>query len=64
MLEGIHIHLGILFENLTENEWERTFVHPESGAVISLKKLLALYAWHSNHHLAHVTETVKKFHPL
>lgn len=61
MLEGIHQHFVALFESFTENEWARTFVHPASGETISLKKALAMYAWHSNHHLAHVTETVKKF---
>ncbi|MEO3405924.1 YfiT family bacillithiol transferase [Mucilaginibacter sp. CAU 1740] len=61
MLEGIHQHMVALFESFTENEWERTFVHPASGDTISLKKCLATYSWHSRHHLAHVTETVKKF---
>ncbi|PWK75355.1 DinB family protein [Mucilaginibacter oryzae] len=61
MLEGIHQHMVTLFESFTENEWERTFVHPASGDTISLKKCLATYSWHSRHHLAHVTETVKTF---
>lgn len=60
MLEGIHQHLVSLFESFTENEWNRTLVHPASGSA-PLKKNLALYAWHSNHHLAHLTETIKKF---
>jgi hypothetical protein len=61
ILEGIHIHMVALFESFTENEWGRSFVHPASGDTVSLKKGLALYSWHSKHHLAHVTETVKKF---
>ena len=64
ILEGLHAHFVALFEGFTENEWTRAFVHPESGATIPLKKMLALYAWHSNHHLAHVTETVKRIRPL
>lgn len=61
MLEGIHLHWVAILESLTEEEWNRTFFHPASGDVTPLKKALALYAWHSRHHLAHVTETVKKF---
>ncbi|MBK0379764.1 YfiT family bacillithiol transferase [Mucilaginibacter segetis] len=61
MLEGIHQRMTALFESFTENEWDRTFVHPASGETVSLKKALALYAWHGKHHLAHITETVKKF---
>ena len=61
MLDGIHQHLTALFESFTGNEWDRTFVHPASGSVTPLKKNLALYAWHGNHHLAHLTETIRKF---
>ena len=61
MLEGIHQHMAALFESFTENEWERSFLHPASGSITPLKKNLALYVWHGNHHLAHLTETIKKF---
>jgi uncharacterized damage-inducible protein DinB len=61
MLEGIHQHMVALFESFTENEWNRTFIHPATGSITPLKKNLALYAWHGNHHLAHLTETIKKF---
>jgi hypothetical protein len=61
ILEGLHQHWVALLESFTENEWARTYVHPASGETINLKKALATYAWHCKHHLAHVTETVKKF---
>jgi len=61
ILDGIHQHLVALFESFTEQEWSRTYFHPASGETVPLKKALALYAWHSKHHLAHITETVKKF---
>nr|WP_294942179.1 putative metal-dependent hydrolase [uncultured Mucilaginibacter sp.] len=61
MLEGIHIHMVALFESFTEDQWDKTFHHPASGDTVTLKKALALYAWHSRHHLAHLTETIKKF---
>ena len=61
MLEGLHQHWVALLESFNEDEWARTFLHPASGDTLQLKKALALYAWHCKHHLAHVTETVKKF---
>jgi len=61
ILKGVHQHMVALFESFTETEWNRTFKHPETGADVSLKRNLALYAWHSRHHLAHVTNTVKTF---
>lgn len=61
IIEGIHQHWAALLESFTEDEWNRAFVNPESGNTLQLKKALALYAWHSKHHLAHVTETIKSF---
>jgi hypothetical protein len=61
ILEGIHIRWVGLLESFTENEWNKTFTNPESGQTLSLKRALGMYAWHGRHHLAHITETVKKF---
>ena len=61
ILDGLHQRLVALFEGFSEDDWNRTFIHPESGATISLKRNLAMYAWHSKHHLAHITNTVKNF---
>ncbi|PTQ93243.1 DinB family protein [Mucilaginibacter yixingensis] len=61
LLESLHGKLVILLENLTESDLERTYYHPESKTTAPLKQVIAMYAWHSRHHLAHITETVKKF---
>jgi len=61
MLDGIHQRMVAMFEGMTEEQWNRTFVHPESGDTISLKRNLAMYSWHGKHHLAHITETIKRF---
>ena len=39
---------------MPETDWERTFRHPESGDW-TLNRLVQLYAWHGEHHLAHIT---------
>ncbi len=61
MLEGIHIRLVTLFESFTDEQWNRHFVHPETGKDVPLKRNLALYAWHSKHHLGHITNTIATF---
>lgn len=61
MLEGIHQHMVAVFETLDDEHWNRTFVHPESGATIPLRRNLATYSWHGKHHLAHIKEAIKKF---
>jgi len=40
---------------LTEEEFQRKIIHPESGREMTLWFLLGLYAWHGKHHVAHIT---------
>jgi len=59
LLESLHKRWVILLKSLSDEQFERTFKHPDWGT-ISLSKTLALYAWHSKHHLAHITELKKQ----
>ncbi|MCM3388775.1 putative metal-dependent hydrolase [Ureibacillus chungkukjangi] len=59
LIQGLHERWGFLLENLTPAELEKTFTHPESG-VITLKENIGLYAWHGNHHLAHIKIALEK----
>lgn len=55
MLEGIHLRWVVLLRSLSENDLARTFIHPEHGRKFRLDEQIGLYAWHCNHHLAHIT---------
>lgn len=59
LLESLHKRWAVLLKSLTDSQFEKTFQHPEWGK-ITLSKTLALYAWHSRHHLAHITELKKR----
>jgi hypothetical protein len=59
LLEGLHSRLAFIMKNLANEELERSFVHPENNSEYKIKEIIGLYAWHSNHHLAHIT-TLKK----
>lgn len=54
LIEGLHHRWVILLHSLSNNEWKKAFVHPELGRV-PLDVAAALYAWHSKHHVAHIT---------
>ncbi|MFP4341252.1 MAG: YfiT family bacillithiol transferase [Cyclobacteriaceae bacterium] len=56
LLEGLHLKWAYLLRQMSAEEYERTFVHPEHGKAFTLKEALGMYAWHSNHHLAHVRQ--------
>jgi len=59
LLDSLHDRWVRLLESLTPEDWERTFRHPELGAM-TLEKALAIYAWHGRHHVAHITELRKR----
>jgi uncharacterized damage-inducible protein DinB len=54
LLQSLHARWAVLLRSLRPEDFARTFVHPESGPH-NLDWLLGLYAWHGNHHVAHIT---------
>ena len=54
MLETLHERWVGLLRSLTDADYTRTFRHPELG-LVRLDQNLALYDWHSRHHVAHIT---------
>jgi hypothetical protein len=53
MLELIHIRWTSLLNSIEESDWNKTFFHPEGNQEFDLNLALALYSWHSRHHMAH-----------
>ncbi len=53
LIEAIHHKWTLLLKGLNEEQWQRSFYHPEHQKSFSLKQSLASYAWHCRHHLAH-----------
>ncbi|HEY1579349.1 MAG TPA: putative metal-dependent hydrolase [Terracidiphilus sp.] len=54
MISALHERWVALLESLSEADFQRGYNHPESGRQ-NLVTVLAIYAWHSRHHTAHVT---------
>ncbi len=54
LLENLHKRWVMLLNSMTDQDFARCFRHSEHG-LIRLDGTLALYDWHSRHHLAHIT---------
>lgn len=54
LLDALHERWTGWLRTLGPEDWARTFEHPEMGT-LALDQLLALYAWHGRHHVAHIT---------
>lgn len=56
LLDALHARWVYLLRAMTPADFARTVVHPEHrGNPMTLDTMLALYAWHGQHHVAHVT---------
>jgi uncharacterized damage-inducible protein DinB len=54
LVESLHARWVMLLSSLKEAQWQRGFVHPENGRM-TLDVATLMYAWHSKHHIAHIT---------
>ena len=55
IIDGVHARWSALLNSMTPDDFQKVFRHPETGDW-TLDGALALYAWHSLHHTAHITK--------
>lgn len=55
LLASLHDRWVRLMRAMTGDDYARQINHPEWDAPLSLDTVLALYAWHGPHHIAHIT---------
>lgn len=53
-LDAMHARWVTLWRSLDDAAFARTLRHPDVGA-LRVDTMLALYAWHGDHHVAHIT---------
>jgi uncharacterized damage-inducible protein DinB len=53
-IDALHARWVALLQSMSEADFQRGFNHPEMGRQ-NLAASLALYEWHSRHHVAHIT---------
>ena len=54
MMEGIHKQWVQLLRSMTDEQFERAFVHPSNNRVITLSSAIGTYAWHGRHHTGQI----------
>lgn len=50
----LHKRFAFLLNTLSTEQFDRKFLHPEWDIELDLKINTTLYAWHGEHHLAHI----------
>ncbi|WP_452226392.1 YfiT family bacillithiol transferase [Lacinutrix cladophorae] len=59
-LKAIHAKLVYLLKSLNDADLNKSFIHPEHNEEVVLKKNIGIYAWHSNHHFAHIESLMQR----
>jgi hypothetical protein len=54
LLKGLHKKWTFMLRNLNSEQLKLEFIHPASGAKVNLAENIGIYAWHCEHHLAHI----------
>jgi hypothetical protein len=64
IINGVHARLSILLKASSESDFQKTIYHPESKHTFTLAELVALYAWHGQHHLGHLKIIESNFYKV
>jgi hypothetical protein len=54
-LKALHVKWTLLLKRLTNDDLKKEFIHPDTKANVRLDRMVHTYAWHGDHHLAHIT---------
>lgn len=60
LLKALHHKWVAIVSRLAPGDFSRTFLHPETKKHVSLARQMATYAWHGEHHLAHINIIASK----
>ncbi|WP_406684176.1 putative metal-dependent hydrolase [Seonamhaeicola sp. MEBiC1930] len=59
-IKAVHYKLVNLLKGLTDEDLNKSFIHPETNSEVLLSYNIGNYAWHSNHHYAHIENLLKR----
>lgn len=58
LLQSLHHRWILLIDSLNSDQLKREYFHPENNKTYSLAEVIGTYAWHCEHHLAHVHQAI------
>lgn len=55
LFEALHTKWVVLLKSMSSEDYARVFYHPGYNITLNLAYALGMYAWHGQHHVAHIT---------
>ncbi|MBT8299102.1 MAG: bacillithiol transferase BstA [Maribacter sp.] len=59
-LKALHAKMVFLLRGLSSGELEKSYIHPDGNTRVTVKENIGRYAWHSQHHCAHIQGLLKR----
>lgn len=59
-LKALHGKLVFVLSGLSEVQLTRCFLHPSDNSKVSISENIGKYAWHGDHHLAHIQNLMRR----
>jgi len=59
IIEGMHNRWAMLLSTMNATDFKHTYFHPEHKRAVPMEEVTCMYAWHCNHHLAHIKQALK-----
>ncbi|HEY1031713.1 MAG TPA: putative metal-dependent hydrolase [Flavipsychrobacter sp.] len=56
LLHALHRRWGTTLRNMSPEDWERTYYHPEHERYVPMWEMADLYAWHGRHHMEQIRQ--------
>jgi uncharacterized damage-inducible protein DinB len=53
-ITALHAKLVYMLKRLSSEDLQKSYIHPVGNVNISVAENMGKYAWHSNHHFAHI----------
>ena len=54
LLKALHVKWVALLKSLRPTDLQKQYLHPETHRYNRLDNMMAMYAWHGEHHLGHI----------
>tara|TARA_R110002051_G_scaffold303595_1_gene372533 strand:+ start:608 stop:1150 length:543 start_codon:yes stop_codon:yes gene_type:complete len=59
-LNALHAKLVYLLKGLSVSDLKKKYIHPDGAIEVTIAENMGKYAWHGNHHLAHIKGLVER----
>lgn len=60
VLKALHVKWTALLRRIEPEEFRKEFVHPDTKKHVRIDRMVAMYAWHGEHHLGHLKLVANK----